>query len=53
MGDKTDRVTGQLKEKTGKAAGDPNLEQQGRNEQTKGNVKRGAKDIKDAVKKQL
>jgi uncharacterized protein YjbJ (UPF0337 family) len=53
MGDKTDRVTGQVKEKAGKAAGDPNLEQRGRNEQTKGNVKRGAKDIKDAVKKQL
>ena len=53
MGDKTDRVTGQLKEKTGKATGDPDIEQQGRNEQTKGNLKRGAKDVKDAVKKQF
>ncbi len=53
MGDKTDRVSGQLKEGVGKATRDPDLEQQGRNEQTKGKLKRGAEDVKDAVKKQL
>ncbi len=53
MGDKTDRVSGQVKEAAGEVTGDPDLEQQGRNEQTKGNLKKGAEDIKDAVKKQL
>ena len=53
MGDKTDRVTGQVKEAAGKATGDPALEQQGRNEQTKGNVKKAAEGVKDAVKKQV
>ena len=53
MGDKTDRIAGQVKEKAGKASGDPDLEQQGRNEQTKGNVKRAAENLKDAVKKQV
>ncbi len=53
MGDKTDRVTGQMKEKVGKATDDADLEQQGRNEQTKGKVKKGAEDVKDAVKKQF
>jgi uncharacterized protein YjbJ (UPF0337 family) len=53
MGDKTDRATGQVKETVGKAAGDPDLEQQGRNEQTKGKIKRAGEDLKDAVKKQV
>ncbi len=53
MGDKTDRITGTVKQKAGEATGDPDIKQQGRNEQTKGKAKRGAKDIKDAVKKQF
>lgn len=52
MGDKTDRITGAAKEKAGEATGDPDVRQQGRNEQTKGKMKRGVKDMKDAVKKQ-
>ncbi len=52
MGDKTDRATGQAKEKLGQAAGDAGLAQKGRDEQAKGDIKSGAKKIKDAVKKQ-
>ena len=51
MGNKTDRVTGQMKEKTGRATGDRSLETKGRREQVKGNVKAGAKKFKDAAKK--
>jgi uncharacterized protein YjbJ (UPF0337 family) len=51
VGDTKDKVTGQVKEKTGRATHDTKLEQEGRNEQTKGNVKTSAKKAKDALKK--
>jgi uncharacterized protein YjbJ (UPF0337 family) len=51
MGDKTDRATGQMKEKAGKAVGNQKLEKSGRREQMKGDVKSGAKKLKDAAKK--
>ena len=51
MGDKKDKVTGQLKEKAGRATHDPGLEQKGRDEQAKGNLKTSAKKAKEAVKK--
>ena len=51
MGDKMDRASGQAKEKAGKATGNPNLEQKGRDEQSKGNLKSSAKKAKDALKK--
>jgi uncharacterized protein YjbJ (UPF0337 family) len=53
MGDKTDRVSGQIKEKAGKASGNPDLEQEGRGEQSKGNLKSSAKKAKDAIKKSV
>ena len=53
MGDKADRLTGHLKEKTGKATGDAGLEQKGQDEQAKGNVKSSAKKAKEAVKKSI
>lgn len=53
MGDKTDRVTGKAKEAAGRVSGDPGLAQKGRDEQAKGDVKKGASKIKDAVKKQV
>ena len=43
MGEKKDRFTGQAKETTGKAAGDPNLAQEGRRDQAKGNLKASGK----------
>jgi uncharacterized protein YjbJ (UPF0337 family) len=52
MGDKKDRAKGQVKEKVGRATRSPGLEQKGRDQQTKGNVKASAKKAKDAVKKQ-
>jgi uncharacterized protein YjbJ (UPF0337 family) len=48
MGDKTDRASGKLKETAGKATGDRDLEQEGRDEKSKGKLKKGAKDVKDA-----
>jgi uncharacterized protein YjbJ (UPF0337 family) len=53
MRDKTDRATGQVKEKVGKATGDAGLEQKGRDEQAKGDLKTSARKAKDALKKQL
>jgi uncharacterized protein YjbJ (UPF0337 family) len=51
MGDKTDRVTGTVKKKTGEATGNDKLAASGRREQVKGNAKAGGKKLKDAGKK--
>ena len=53
MGDTKDKVTGQVKEKAGRATGSPGLEQKGRDEQAKGNLKTSASKAKEAVKKGL
>lgn len=53
MGDKTDRVTGKVKETAGKATGDRKLAREGRNEQEKGHLKSAAKNVKEGVKKSL
>ena len=53
MSDKQDRLTGHIKEKTGQLTGDPGLEQKGRDEQAKGDIKKSAKKAKDAIKKQV
>ena len=52
MGDKGDRATGHVKEKLGKATGNPGLEQKGRDEQAKGDIKKSASKAKEALKKQ-
>jgi uncharacterized protein YjbJ (UPF0337 family) len=51
MGDKTDRASGQIKEKAGEATGNRKLAETGRREQVKGNVKSSGKKLKDAAKK--
>ena len=51
MSDKKDRASGQVKEKVGRATRSPRLEQKGRDEQTKGNLKTSARKAKDALKK--
>jgi uncharacterized protein YjbJ (UPF0337 family) len=51
MGDKTDRATGQIKEKAGEAVGNRKMAESGRREQVKGDVKSGGKKLKDAAKK--
>ena len=51
MGDKTDRLKGQAKEKAGQASNDPQLAQEGRRDQAKGNLKNAGEKAKDAVKK--
>ena len=51
MGHKTDKATGHVKEKTGRAVGDDKLVTEGRREQAKGNAKSGVKKLKDAAKK--
>jgi uncharacterized protein YjbJ (UPF0337 family) len=53
MGDKTDRIRGQLREKLGRVVGDRGLAQKGRDEQAKGDIKKSASKAKDAVKKQM
>ena len=50
MGNKTDRAKGKMKEKAGRATGDRNLAESGQRDQAKGNVKAGAKKLKDAAK---
>jgi uncharacterized protein YjbJ (UPF0337 family) len=49
MGEKTDRATGKVKETAGRATGDRDMEQEGRDEHTKGKLKQGAKNVKEAV----
>jgi uncharacterized protein YjbJ (UPF0337 family) len=49
MGGKTDRVEGKIKEQAGRATGDEKLEAEGKGEQAKGNLKQGAKKLKEAV----
>ena len=51
MGHKKDKVTGSVKEQTGRAVGDDKLVTGGRREQAKGNAKSGVKKLKDAAKK--
>lgn len=51
MGDKKDQITGEVKEKAGRAVGDDDLVTKGRREQAKGKAKSGAKKLKDAAKK--
>ena len=51
MGDKSDRVSGQIKEKAGVATRNRKLAESGRREQIKGDVKKGGKKLKDAAKK--
>ena len=50
MGDKTDRVKGQVKEETGKASGDPSLAREGRQDQAKGNLKASGKRAAEAFR---
>src|SRR4051794_38773724 len=51
MGDKSDRVRGKVKEGVGRATRDRALEEQGRRDQMKGDVKKGGEKMKDAAKK--
>ena len=51
MGDKTDRLKGQAKEKVGQASNDSKLAQEGRRDQAKGNLKSAGEKTKDAIKK--
>ena len=51
MGNRTDRVSGQIKEKAGVAAGNRRLAEDGRRDQIKGDVKASGKKLKDAAKK--
>jgi uncharacterized protein YjbJ (UPF0337 family) len=51
VGNKGDRVTGQVKEKAGQATGNRKLAEKGRREQMKGDLKAGGKKLKDAAKK--
>ena len=51
MGNKKDRTTGQIKEKTGEAIGNADLAESGRRKQMKGDAKAAAKKVKDVAKK--
>jgi uncharacterized protein YjbJ (UPF0337 family) len=51
MGDKSDRVTGKVKETAGRATGNRKLKNRGRREQEKGHLKKAGTAVKDAVKK--
>jgi len=47
---KAEEVGGKVKEGVGKATGDRSLENQGKVDQTKGNLKQAGEKVKDAVK---
>jgi len=47
---RTEQVTGKIKESVGRAAGDKDLEAEGRGEQAKADVRQAGEKIKDAVK---
>ncbi len=53
--DKTDnnveKMTGKAKETVGGATGDDNLERQGKNDQSKADVKQAGEKVKDAFKR--
>jgi len=51
MGDKMDRAKGQAKETAGRATGNESLIEEGRADQSKGELKKGVKALKNAVKK--
>jgi uncharacterized protein YjbJ (UPF0337 family) len=50
LSNKVQSVTGQAKRKTGEATDDPYLEAEGRNDQTKGDLKDAGEKVKDAFK---
>jgi uncharacterized protein YjbJ (UPF0337 family) len=47
---KTQELTGKVKEGVGRATDDENLEAQGRNDQTKSHLKQAGEKVKDAFK---
>ena len=47
---KVEEVAGKIKEKTGHAAGNRDLEARGKSENTKGNLKQAGEKVKDAFK---
>ena len=48
---KVDEIGGQAKERIGETTGDENLERQGRNDQSKANLKQAGEKVKDAFKR--
>jgi uncharacterized protein YjbJ (UPF0337 family) len=48
---KAQELTGKVKEGVGKATDDRNLEAQGKNDQTKSNLKQAGEKVKDAFKR--
>ena len=48
---KIDETAGKAKEKSGKATGDRSLENEGRKDQAKADVKQAGEKLKDAVKR--
>ena len=51
MKNKKDEAKGVAKEHVGKAAGDEQLEREGKTDQTKSNLKQAVEKVKDAFKK--
>jgi uncharacterized protein YjbJ (UPF0337 family) len=47
---KSQELKGQVKEATGRVTGDPSLEDEGRADQTKANLKQAAEKVKDALR---
>lgn len=48
---KAQELTGKVKEGVGRATDDPNLETQGKNDQTRSNIKQAGEKVKDAFKR--
>jgi uncharacterized protein YjbJ (UPF0337 family) len=51
VGDKADRAGGAMKEAAGKVTRNPDLAEEGRRDQVKGDIKKAGKKVKDAASK--
>lgn len=50
MDNKKDELKGQVKETSGRVTGDSELENEGKGDQAKGNIKQAGEKVKDSVK---
>lgn len=53
MGEKTDQVKGKVKEETGRATDDEQLEREGRLDQAEGKLKEGTRKVEEGIRKAL
>jgi len=53
MGEKNDQMKGKVKEETGRATDDEQLEREGKVDQAEGKIKEGARKVEEGIRKAL